>query len=254
MKKIVFAILFAVLFAAGFAVGKFTSVKKDQIKTPVSAVDGKEKDNRLSAANAEIAKLKGRIATLQKEVDNNKKVKRAEDLSKSIVLDASNSNGDIMGQLKKNLSKEEFNMATNAMEKLRQRLADKAKGRLAFLESIDTSSLSKAEKENHTQFIELMRRREALVSKMKSAIPDMNTMREMIELDMQMKSVAKKERSALVRQVANELGYTGDDATVIQDMMDNIFDSTNSSPFGGMVDDLSGMGGSVEVVPQTIML
>ena len=48
---------------------------------------------------------------------------------------------------------------------------------------------------------------------------------------------AKKERSALVNEVARELGYQGDDAVVVQDTINSIYDCTSGGGLMGNLED-----------------
>jgi len=52
-----------------------------------------------------------------------------------------------------------------------------------------------------------------------------------------MTPVAKKERSALVREVARELGYAGEDVDVVHDTMLNIYDATAPEGLDAFVND-----------------
>ena len=83
-----------------------------------------------------------------------------------------------------------------------------------------------------------MKKREELMSKNKGGFPDMETIQKMMEIQMQMGPAAKKERSALVNEVARELGYQGDDAVVVQDTINSIYDCTS----GGGIQYVVGAG------------
>ena len=133
---------------------------------------------------------------------------------------------DVLESLRKNLSEDEFKAATNALSAIRAKLADKARSKIDFLRSIDVSHMSEADRKNHETFITLAEKREAAMAKMKGGIPDPATLQEVVLVGMQMTPVAKKERSALVREVARELGYAGDDVDVVHDAMLNIYDAT----------------------------
>ena len=78
---------------------------------------------------------------------------------------------------------------------------------------------------------------------MKGGIPDASTIQKLVELEMEMAPVAKKARSALVRQVARDLGYRGDDMEVIHDTINSIFDCTSSGGLGGLGDIMEGAEG-----------
>ena len=63
---------------------------------------------------------------------------------------------DVLDTLKGQLSHEEFSQVTNAMTQMRARLAEKAKGRMDFLASINLDGMSADERKNHAKFLELM--------------------------------------------------------------------------------------------------
>ena len=170
---------------------------------------------------------------------------------------------DVLGELKRRLPEEEFSQTTNAMAQLKMKLSKKAKGRMDFLASIDTSSMTEEERKNHEHYLELMERKEAIAAKMKGIIPNVKAIQEMVELEMEMRPAAKRERSTLVRQVAKELGYSGDDVNVIHDTLNNVYDCTGGgggiAGIGDMMDEAldeatPGKGGKVEtiVMPPTV--
>ena len=153
-------------------------------------------------------------------------------------------NIDILDSLKNQLSNEEFSHVTNAMTQLRARLAEKAKGRMEYLASINTDGMSDDERANHAKFLKLMERREAIAAKMKGGLPDMTSIQEMVQLEMEMAPVAKKARSALIGQVARELGYQGDDVEVVRDTVNMIYDCTSGGGMGGLGDIMDSAGGA----------
>ena len=153
-------------------------------------------------------------------------------------------NIDILDSLKNQLSNEEFSHVTNAMTQLRARLAEKAKGRMDYLASINTDGMSDDERANHAKFLKLMERREAIAAKMKGGFPDVTSIQEMVQLEMEMAPVAKKARSALIGQVARELGYQGDDVEVVRDTVNMIYDCTSGGGMGGLGDIMESAGGA----------
>ena len=111
---------------------------------------------------------------------------------------------------------------------------------LINLASLDVSGLSKKDQENHRRFMELFDRREKAMSKMKGLIPDEKTINELMQIEIQMRPLAKQERKALLGGVARELGYTGEDCAVITDTLEGIFDCTGSDGLGGLGDLMDG--------------
>ena len=59
---------------------------------------------------------------------------------------------------------------------------------------------------------------------------------------MQLMPLSKAERATLARELARELGYTGEDVESVQEAVANIFDCT-SGGLDGMMDAAEGMPG-----------
>ena len=66
--------------------------------------------------------------------------------------------------------------------------------------------------------------------------------RALMEIELQMQPLAKRERKALLGALTKELGYSGDDGAVVTDTIEGIFDCTGSGGLGGLAD----IGGLVE--------
>lgn len=235
MKKSVWAFMFVAGVAVGFALCKAF--------VPQAAETEAKAEKPIASEEAEkLAKAQKRIAALEKKRAVAKVVTKSE-MPKD---EATSGNGpkkivvkdgdDVLESLRKNLSEDEFKAATNALSAIRAKLADKARSKIDFLRSIDVSHMSEAERKNHETFIALAEKREAAMAKMKGGIPDATTLQEVVMVGMQMTPVAKKERSALVREVARELGYAGDDVDVVHDAMQNIYDATAPEGLDAFVD------------------
>jgi len=65
--------------------------------------------------------------------------------------------------------------------------------------------------------------------------------------------LAKKERSMLVNEMAHDLGYQGDDAEVVRDTINNIYDCTSGGGLMGNLEDaMEVMGGGQNGGPVSI--
>ena len=84
--------------------------------------------------------------------------------------------------------------------------------------------------------MELFDRREKAKAKMKGGSPDQSTIQELMEAEIQMAPIAKAERVALARELARELGCSGEDVDTVQEVIGNIFDCTSGGGLGGMED------------------
>ena len=89
-------------------------------------------------------------------------------------------------------------------------------------------------------FMELLGRREKVMSKMKGIIPDPKTINELMQIEMEMRPLAKQERKSLLGAVTRELGYSGDDGAVVTDTLEGIFDSTSGGGLAGLGDLMDG--------------
>ena len=248
MKKLVFVVVLAAGVAAGFAVGRKWALGTCGANVPGAAVA--PSDNALAEAKKRIAALEAELAKTKKDAERARKLaSRAEKAVDAAIKknDAAASfsvgtNADIVAELKRQLPEAEFTAATNALAGLKAKLSARAKGRREFLASLDVSGLSAKERENHSRFMELFDRREKAMSKMKGLIPDNKTIGELMEIELQMQPLAKRERKALLGALTKELGYAGDDGAVVTDTIEGIFDCTGSGGLGGLAD----MGGLTE--------
>lgn len=246
--------LWTVLVAAGAAGGFFAggAMRKPAPPPPAEAPPAAKDDARLVEANKRIAQLEKNLAAARRDLAASgkelavaklaaeAKAKEGETAKTVVKL---GKGGDIMGELKSQLPKEQFTQVTNAFSQLRGKLEQIRKGRQEYLASVDVSGMSARERENHKRYQALLAKREAMSAKMKGGIPDVGAIQEMVQLGMEMEPAAKEERSTLVRQVARELGYAGDDVEVIHDTMKSIFDCTSAGGLGGLGDISEAMGG-----------
>ena len=257
MKTILVALSALALGAAGgFAAATWRSPnsESEEIQEEKPAVEKPSTSGdaaRLAKAQKRIAELERDLAAARRaatalKAENQKKVASAQaETNKAERVISLNGDGkDVLGKLESQLTHEEFSQVTNAMSQLRARLAEKAKGRMEFLASVNTDGMSDDERKNHEKFLKLMERREAIAAKMKGGFPDPESIQKMVTLDMEMVPVAKKARSALVGQVARELGYQGEDVDVVRDTVNTIFDCTSGGGMGGLGDIMESAGGA----------
>lgn len=251
MKKVVFAFALAAGIAAGFVAGRMCTGGSDVAEAPqVPVVDGAldKAKRRIAVLEAELAeakndtrRLRKRMAraedAVEKALKEGEKGKEGEPDGVSISV---GTNMDVVAEMKRQLPEEAFVAATNALERMKVANAERRKGRREYLASLDVSGLSKKDQENHRRFMELFDRREKAMSKMKGLIPDEKTINELMQIEIQMRPLAKQERKALLSGVTRELGYTGEDGAVITDTLEGIFDCTGSDGLGGLGDLMDG--------------
>ncbi len=255
MKNITIALCLVAGLAGGFCLDRFVLAPKAPAPQPV-ADDG---------AAARLAKAEKRIADLEKQLADSKsrsmkaqaaaaaaeqkaretaEAKDANDDDKVETIEVKN--GNMMDALKGRLSPEQYTQVSNAFEQFKTKLAMRVKSKQDYLNSIDTSNMSEKDKATHARYLELFAKREEIAAKMQGGIPNRNSLREMMQIGMEIAPVAKEERNILMRQVAGELGYSGDDATVIGETIQNIYDCTSSGPLSGfndMIETATSIGG-----------
>ena len=246
MKNLIFAVVLAAGVAAGFAVGRMCAGGVCESNAPSAAVT--PSDGALEKANARIAELERRLAESKKEAQRMRGLAARAENAVSNAMDSIENgadavapfsvgtNVDIVTELKNQLPEEAFVAATNAFERMKSANAERAKGRREYLASLDVSSFSAKERENHKKFMEMFDRREKAKAKMKGGIPDQSTIQELMEAEIQMAPIAKAERVALARELARELGCSGDDVDTVQEAIGNIFDCTSGGGLGSMED------------------
>ena len=258
MKTVLVALLALALGGlGGFAAGTWRSPnpETDEVldEKPAEAKTSASDDAaRLAKAQKRIVELERDLAAARRAAIALKAEKREKDVASAPaatndaerVISLKGDGKDVLGALESQLSHDEFSQVTNAMTQLRARLAEKAKGRMDFLASVNTDGMSDDERKNHAKFLKLMEQREAIAAKMKGGFPDAESIQKMVTLDMEMAPVAKKARSALVGQVARELGYQGDDVDVVRDTVNTIFDCTSGGGLGGLGDIMESAGGA----------
>jgi hypothetical protein len=259
MKNMVFAVLLAGGVAAGFVVGRMCAGgacetnAPGETNAPSAAVASS--DDALDKARKRIAALEAELAEARNDTRRVRKlVARAENAVEKALKEGEKekeggeesysfsvgTNVDVVAEMKRQLPEEAFVAATNALERMKVANAERRKGRREYLASLDVSGLSKKERENHKRFMELFDRREKAMSKMKGLIPDEKTVNELIQIEMEMRPLAKQERKALLGGVTRELGYTGEDGAIVMETLEGIFDCTGSDGLGGLGDLMDG--------------
>lgn len=262
MKKMMFAVGLAAGVAAGFVVGRMCTGGSAAAEPPQAPVvdDALNKaEKRIAALEAELAEAKNdtrrvrrRMARAEEAVEKalkegeNEKGKEGEPVGVSFSV---GTNMDVVAEMKRQLPEEAFVAATNVLERMKVANAERRKGRREYLASLDVSGLSKKDQENHRRFMEMFDRREKAMSKMKGLIPDEKTINELMQIEIQMRPLAKQERKALLGGVARELGYTGEDGVTITDTLEGIFDCTGTDGLGGLGEMMGGLMDGAEGQP-----
>lgn len=250
MKKLFFVVLLAAFCAAGFVAGRMCAPCAVEASVPEGTPAGAEEriaelEKELETARNDANRARELALRAENAVDkalSGDESKKDKVKESTIVLNGTNT--DLVAQMKKNMPEDTFVAVTNVMERMRAARAERAKGRREYIASLDVSGLSEKELENHKRFLELLERREKIMTSPKGPFADGNSLSELFGLSMQMRSVASKERKALLGALTRELGYTGDDGAVVTETMESIIDCTDpnmSSSFDGVA--IEGHGG-----------
>lgn len=250
MNKVVMAVVMAAGVCAAFLAGRLSATGAGSAEADEQAVEAAQPgdgSDELAKAKRRIAQLERRLeaaeaASLRHDAEDAKEDSAGDGQGQRVVLNAGDGT-DILDALRKNLSEEDFEKATNAMGRVRAKMAAKAQDRIAFLKAIDTAAMTDEERANHEKFLELTERREAVRSRITGFLPDQNTIQELMEIEMQSMALARKERDALAGELARELGYAGEDADVVRDAVKNIYNCTGGGGFDGVMDAVGGEDG-----------
>ena len=217
MKKlnIIWAGALVAGIAAGFVAGRMGAARPDKEEAPQAAATAT--DDALAKAKKRIAALEAELAETKRDERRVRKLAaRAEDAVGKALKDGEKlkdeislsvgTNVDVYAEMKKQLPDDAFVAATNALERMKAANAERAKGRREYLASL----------------------------------ADPKTINELMQIEMEMRPLAKQERKSLLGAVTRELGYSGDDGAVVTDTLEGIFDSTSGGGLAGLGDLMDG--------------
>ena len=126
---------------------------------------------------------------------------------------------------------ERYAAMTNNIARADRRRTERTMGKLGFLSSIDTSSMTPEGKAVHAKLQELIARREEMDQRRRS-IPDMGEeerrqyFEEMHQTDREIRKLSHQERDNLLRQTTDALGFSGNAADEIIETVKEIFEAT----------------------------
>ena len=134
---------------------------------------------------------------------------------------------------------ERYAQMTNNFARWRRGRAERARSKIEFLSSIDTSRMSEKAQRTHADLQELIARREELEDRIhKEGISDEEReqlMQELRQTHGEMMRLNGEERSNLIAETARSLGFEGDDVKDIAATIQEVIDVTSSGfgPRGG---------------------
>lgn len=128
-----------------------------------------------------------------------------------------------------------FAQMTNHFAQMRRWQVSRARSKLDFLASVDTSGMSEAAVAAHEDFQDMIARREELIEKLHDEnIPDAEregVMKDLQETGRALARLGMAERDMLLERTAAALGLSGDDSAEFSSTVKAIFESTE----GGMM-------------------
>ena len=135
-----------------------------------------------------------------------------------------------MEEMKKN-DPERYTQMTNRFANWRRSRAEQARNKIDFLSSIDTSHMSAGAKKTHAALQDLIARREEVEEQLQQ--PDMtdeergNLMEQLRDMRHQIQRLNGEERMNLIDEVANSLGFEGEDAKEVALTLIDVIQATD---------------------------
>ena len=177
-----------------------------------------------------VAGLEKDLAARDNELDKLKQAKQAEDGSPG--RPGRQAFAARMEQLKKE-NPEQYAEMQKRREEFHQRMEQQEQDRANFLASINTQTMSEAQRENHEKLLETLAKIDALRAQrgQPGAEPgtaaDVASHQAMGETMMQLGALYDQERGYLLEQAAHAAGYEGDNAAKFVDYIQSAVQSTS---------------------------
>lgn len=236
MKKIIGAAMPALV--AGVAIGYFAAGLVDGGETEVAAPQKKEtKVVKVGLEDkSDVAALRARIRELERaNRDEKTEVAVNEAGGERPRREGPRNPGEWIENFRKS-NPERYTQITNRMASWSAERKQRANSRLEFLASVDTSTMSAAERKNHNRLQDLLMEREDVQAKLEAAFASGDFMNEnnrelmtsMRELSQEIDELNTSERDLLIKKTAEALGFQGEDVGEISSTMKQIIDSTES--------------------------
>ena len=226
----------AAALLAGVAIGYF--VKDEPIPADEPKVE--ETAKRPIADKGEEASVKAlrrRIAELERALAE--KDEKSEIAISNAVAEAAKTRPpepprmnwrERMEEMKKN-EPERYTQMTNRMTQWRHDRAAQARGKLGFLSSIDTSHMSAGAKKTHAALQDLIAKREEIEQQLQASdLPDEERgklMEQLRDMRHRIQRLNGEERMNLISEVANSLGFEGEDAKEIALTLCDVIQATD---------------------------
>ena len=211
----------AAALLAGVAIGYFVKDEPIPAEGP-KAEEVAKKSVSDKGEEASVKALRRRIAELEKliaEKDGESEIAISNAVAEAAKMRPSEPPRtnwrERMEEMKKN-DPERYTQMTNRFANWRRSRAEQARNKIDFLSSIDTSHMSAGAKRTHAALQDLITRREEIEEQLQQ--PDMtddqrrSLMEQLRDMRHQIQRLNGEERMNLINEVANSLGFEGEDA------------------------------------------
>lgn len=137
---------------------------------------------------------------------------------------------------------EEYKRMEEGRRAFLQRRQERSRQQVEFLSSFDVSKLSEADRTNHEALLRLIAKRQEFENSMSPEVMMNATDEErresihaMMETEHEIRELYAKERQALLKRTAEDLGFAGEDAASVADAIGEIYEATSGDRdgFGG---------------------
>lgn len=239
MKKPTFAIPVASLLigaALGFCLAPNAKQQEDANTTPTPV----EHNKKIADAEGDEATkaLRNRIRELEALLQEERAAKQ-ESTTETHIEDPKDFRPRSPREMFERMRTEDperFAQMTNNMARFRRDRIARAQSKIDFLESVDTSTMSAGQLRTHEALQNMIERSEEIEAKMHN--PDLTddqrnaVFEEMRAMDREIRKLNASERTSLLSQTAEALGYTGEDADEIVATITEIISATESGRHG----------------------
>lgn len=226
-------------FALGDLVGRLSHSQKDVMTQEQadglrggSAIRDKGEDASVRALRARIRDLERQLAENQARSETTK-AEDARPVGEETRQERSPRRREGFRERMERMKKEDpkrYEEMTKRFESFRKAFAERQQMRQEFLSSVDTSRMSSDDKKVHNDYQELLARRDELMEQMHDEGISEDQRRaigtELHETMGQLNALGEQERSNLLRQTIETLGFQGDEVGEIASTINDVFDVT----------------------------
>ena len=226
----------AVALLAGVAIGYFVKDEPIPEEEP-KAETAVKKPLADKGEEASVKALRHRIAELEKALAE--KDEKSEVAISNAVAEAAKHRPpepphgnwrERMEEMKKN-DPERYTQMTNRFAQWRRSRSERARSKIDFLSSIDTSHMSASAKKTHNALQELIAKREEIEEQLQQ--PELtddqrhSLMEQLHNMRRQIQQLNGEERMNLINEVANSLGFEGETALEVASTLEDVIQLTN---------------------------